>query len=353
MDRVKNSVGIWSFGPSTTRFMPGGYHPEVAEEDIVNKVKRVANGLGDLVDGYEFHYPGEVNEENVDKIKQALGEADIYTVALGLFSSPKYALGTFINPDERLRRESVEIAKKGVELAAAIGAKFIIWPGGEGYNYPFQVLYGEVWDQFITAMAEVVSKANECGVLVLLEHKNSEPAMKIMMRDLGMTMYVINKIREKGVPTDKVKINMDWQHLIMNGEPLAEYAALLARDGLLGHQHGNSGWGSFDDDNMVGASFFMQTLDLAVELRRCQYGRNGERIGFDLFPYTEDQIEAVRRSIYQWEFIDSIAGKIDDEALKEAQAAHDAVAAYELVYRALGLDDRFIQEVQARHKKRG
>jgi xylose isomerase len=138
----------------------------------------------------------------------------------------------------------------------------------------------------------------------------------------------------------------------MNGESLAEYASLLANDGLLGHQHGNSGWGSFDDDNMVGASFFMQTLDLALALRRYGYGSKGERVGFDLFPYTEDQIEAVRRSIYQWEFIDSIAARLDDNALKQAQAAHDAVAAYEVVYRALGLDERFIKEILASRSKK-
>jgi len=145
---------------------------------------------------------------------------------------------------------------------------------------------------------------------------------------------------------------MDWQHLIMNGEPLAEYAALLAKENLLGHQHGNSGWGVFDDDNMVGTSFFMQTLDLAVELRRAGYGRNGERIGFDLFPYTENQIEAVSRSIYHWEFIDSIAAKIDDKALRQAQSTHDAVASYEIVFKALGLDDKFIQAVHASRKRK-
>ena len=32
---------------------------------------------------------------------------------------------------------------------------------------------------------------------------------------------------------------MDWQHLIMNGENLGEYAAMLAAEGLLGHQHAN------------------------------------------------------------------------------------------------------------------
>ena len=129
---------------------------------------------------------------------------------------------------------------------------------------------------------------------------------------------------------------MDWQHLIMNGENLAEYAALLAADGLLGHQHANSGWGTFDDDNMVGATAFMETIELAVELRRASYGDRGERLGFDLYPYTEDQVGAVRRSVLQWQFMDAVAGRIDDGALAQAQRAKDAVRAYELVYAALG-----------------
>jgi len=352
MERVKNSVGIWTFGANATRFMPSGYHPETASEDMPVKVRRVVKELGSLVDGYEFHYPGEVNEENLDKIMAALGQHDLYAIALGLFSNPKYALGSFINPDKDVRKESIEIARRGVSLAAAVGAKFIIWPGGEGYNYPFQVIYGEVWEQFISAIAEIVAQANELGVIVLLEHKNSEPAMRILMRDIGMAMHVIRKVKEKGIPINTLKINMDWQHLIMNGEPLAEYAALLAKEGLLGHQHGNSGWGSFDDDNMVGASFFIETLALAIELRRARYGENGERIGFDLFPYTEDQIQAVKRSIYQWEFIDSIAAKIDDRALEKAQASHDAVASYEVVYKALGLDERFVQDIHTNRKKK-
>ncbi len=350
MQRIKNSVGIWAFGPNATRFMPSGYHPEAAREEMPEKVKRAVEGLGELVDGYEFHYPGEVNEDNLEIIQKELGEADLYCVALGLFSQPRYARGSFINPNKNLRRESIETAKKGVELAAGAGAHFIVWPGGEGYNYPFQIPYGEVWDRFIDAIAEITAHAYELGVTVFLEHKNSEPAMRIIMRDLGMTIFVINKVKEKGIPVDRLKINMDWQHLIMNGEPLAEYAALLAKENLLGHHHGNSGWDNFDDDNMVGASYFMQTLGLAVELKRCGYGQNGERVGFDLFPYTENQVEAVKRSVYQWEFIYSLAEKIDDQALQEAQAAHDAVACYEIVYRALGLDEQFIRDVHARRK---
>ena len=111
---------------------------------------------------------------------------------------------------------------------------------------------------------------------------------------------------------------------------------MLAAEGLLGHQHANSGWGTFDDDNMVGATAFMETLELALELRRANYGANGERLGFDLYPYTEDAVAAVKRSVLQWNFIDSVAAKIDDAALREAQSTKDAVRAYEIVYAALG-----------------
>jgi xylose isomerase len=158
--------------------------------------------------------------------------------------------------------------------------------------------------------------------------------MKIFMRNIGMTLHVIHSLRVQGITN--VKVNMDWQLLIMNGENLAEYAALLAAEDLLGHQHANSGWGTFDDDNMVGATAFMETLELAIELRRANYGANGERLGFDLYPYTEDAVGAVKRSVLQWRFIDGIAARIDDAALRAAQQEKDAVRAYELVYAALG-----------------
>jgi xylose isomerase len=186
----------------------------------------------------------------------------------------------------------------------------------------------------IDGMAQAAEVCAGHGVKLLLEHKNSEPAMKILMRNIGMCLFVVHKLRERG--HDNVQVNMDWQHLLMNGEHLPEYAALLAAEGLLGHQHANSGWGTFDDDNMVGTTAFMETLELALEFRRCGYGSNGERLGFDLYPYTEDQVGAVRRSVEQWRFIDSVAARIDDAALREAQQRKDAVRAYEIVYAALG-----------------
>ena len=333
---MKTSLGIWAFGNMATRFNAGGYKPGLSGVSTVVKVRTAVEGLGGLVDDYEFHYPQELSAANLDEVRGALGGHGIYCVCSGLHLDARFGKGAFCSPDDATRGEALRLTREAIDLAAEVGAQMIIWPGIEGYNYPFQTPYAESWARFLDGVGESAAYAAGKGVTVFLEHKNSEPAMKILMRNIGMTLHVIHTLRAQGV--SNVQVNMDWQHLIMNGENLAEYAALLAAEGLLGHQHANSGWGTFDDDNMVGATAFMETLELAVELRRAGYGIDGDerRLGFDLYPYTEDAVGAVKRSVLQWRFIDTIAAKLDGPELHAAQHAKDAVRAYELVYTALG-----------------
>jgi xylose isomerase len=335
---MRTSLGIWALGPMVTRFVPGGYQPEHAydREPTAEKVARAVAGLDDLMDGYEFHYPQELSEDNLAEVRAALGDHDIACIATGLHLDPRFGKGGMSSPDAGVRREAIEISLRAADFAASVGAALISWPGIEGYNYPFQTDYARSWGDFLDGMGQLAERCRDRGAPLYLEHKNSEPAMKIFMRNIGMTLHVIHTLRRNGL--EGVRVNMDWQHLIMNGENLAEYAGLLNSEGLLGHQHANSGWGTFDDDNMVGATAFMETLELALELRRAGYGQGDDprRLGFDLYPYTEDQVGAVRRSVLQWRFIDAAAGRIDAAALDQAHQDKDAVRAYELVYAALG-----------------
>ena len=331
---MKTSLGIWALGSMVTRFVPGGYKPQRQGETTAARVREAVEGLGDLIDGYEFHYPQELSEDNLDEVRNALDGHDVYCLASGMHLDSRFGRGGLVSPDAATRTEALRQTLDAIDFAGELGSHFIIWPGIEGYNYPFQTPYRESWAWFLEGIGQAAERCRERGIQLFLEHKNSEPAMKILMRNVGMTLHVIHKLRAQGL--DNVKVNMDWQHLLMNGESLGEYAALLAAEGVLGHQHANSGWGTFDDDNMVGALAFMETLELAVELRRAGYGDNGERLGFDLYPYTEDAVAAVRRSVLQWRFIDSAAARIDDAALRAAQNQKDAVAAYELVYATLG-----------------
>ncbi len=333
---MKTSLGIWALGPMVTRFVPGGYQPQHLGETTADKIARAVAGLGDLMDDYEFHYPQELSEENVDDVRAALAGHGIYAIATGTHLNPRYGKGGLSSPDDAVRADALAEGLRAADFAASVGAQLILWPGVEGYNYPFQTPYADTWARFVDGVGEIATRCQERGIRLFLEHKNSEPAMKILMRNIGMTLHVIHKLRERGITS--VQVNMDWQHLLMNGESLGEYAAMLAAEGLLGHQHANSGWGTFDDDNMVGATAFMETLELALELRRARYGENGERLGFDLYPYTEDAVAAVERSVKQWNFIWDVSGRIDDAALREAQSRKDAVRAYELVYAALGAE---------------
>jgi xylose isomerase len=333
---MKTSLGIWAFGSMATRFVPGGYQPQWTSESTAEKVARAVAGLDELIDGYEFHYPNELSADNLDAVRGELGDHDIYCIATGLHLDPMFGKGGLSSPTDATRDEAIKRTTDAIDFAGELGAHFIIWPGIEGYNYPFQTPYKESWARFLDGMGQAAQHAKDRGVTIFLEHKNSEPAMKIFMRNIGMTLHVIHTLRRQGL--DNVQVNMDWQHLIMNGENLAEYAALLAAEGLLGHQHANSGWGTFDDDNMVGATAFMETLELAIELRRAGYGVGDDprRLGLDLYPYTEDAVAAVERSVRHWRFIDGIAAKIDGDELRAAQQEKDAVRAYELVYAALG-----------------
>src|SRR5204863_326448 len=121
------------------------------------------------------------------------------------------------------------------------GSKMIDWAGEEGYNYPCQLPDAEVWSRLVDGIAQTAERLASHGRLLFLEHKNSEPAMKLHMSNVGMTLHVISKLRARGI--DNVKVNMDLPHLIMHGENHGEYDAPLAAERLLGYQHANSDGG--------------------------------------------------------------------------------------------------------------
>ena len=55
---MKTSLGIWALGPMVDALRAGRLPAAVvASESTAAKVRRAVEGLGDLIDGYEFHYP--------------------------------------------------------------------------------------------------------------------------------------------------------------------------------------------------------------------------------------------------------------------------------------------------------
>src|SRR6186997_2744835 len=138
---MRTSLGIWAFGSMVTRFVPGGYQPEWANEDMPTRVRRAVAGLEGLIDDYEFHYPQELNPELLEPVREELGEHGIYCIASGLHLDPRFGRGGLVAADADLRAEARRLTCEAAEFAGSVGAHFIVWPGIEGYNYPFQTPY--------------------------------------------------------------------------------------------------------------------------------------------------------------------------------------------------------------------
>src|SRR6202171_766553 len=102
---LKTRLGIWALGTMITRFVLVGYQPQWTTEPIVDKVKRAVAGLGDLIDDYEFHYPYEINEDNAEAIKGALGGHGTSCVENGLHLDPLFGRGGLCSPDASVRKE--------------------------------------------------------------------------------------------------------------------------------------------------------------------------------------------------------------------------------------------------------
>src|SRR3954452_20704769 len=113
---MRTSLGIWALGPMVTRFVPGGYQPQHADESIPDKVARAVDGLGDLMTGYEFHYPGEIHEYNLDVVRAALAGHDIACIATGLHVVPRFGNDGLTNPDAGLRREALDIVTRAADF---------------------------------------------------------------------------------------------------------------------------------------------------------------------------------------------------------------------------------------------
>ena len=175
---MKTSLGIWALGPMITRFVPGGYQPEHAGETTAERVARAVAGLGDLMDDYEFHYPNELSHENLDEIRVALDGHGVYTICSGLHLDPRFGKGGLTSLDDTVRSDALRLNREAAQLACDVGAHMVIWPGGEGYNYPFQIPYAEVWNRLIDGIADAAETLAAGGRLLFLEHKNSEPAMR-------------------------------------------------------------------------------------------------------------------------------------------------------------------------------
>ncbi len=281
-----------------------------------------AKGLTDV----DLNYPQHLNED-----PKSLGAfikdqgLNVNGMAMRYSTNPEFQLGAFTHPDAKVRREAIELTKRGIDCGRELGTNLMtIWLGQDGFDYSFQANYNKMWDDLITAFQEVAAYAPDCDISI--EYKPNEPRSFSILPDVATTLLAISDIGAKNVG-----VTLDFAHVLYADEIPAYAAAQIARRTKIMGLHLNDGYHKRDDGLMVASVNLRATLELIWQLRK--EGFNGAYY-FDTFPDAsgldpvhecEVNIQTVRKLIAIADQLNSI------DELQQAINQQDAVSSQAIV----------------------
>ena len=309
------ATGIWVFGETPDRFCVSGYKPKVSIEEALNQIAAVS-GLR----GVMMHYPRPVNENNVDSIKKSLEARGLRLAScdVDLFSDPIFARGSLMSEDLALRKKAIDYSKKAMDIAEYLGAGVMnLWPGQDGFDYPFQINYSSQWDLFVDALTEIAQYNPR--VRLSLEYKLREPRTHSTIYSSGTALFLA---QATGCPN--VGVTIDLGHSFNCKESPANVVALLDKFQKLFVLHLNDNYRDWDDDMAVGSVHFWETLEFVYYLNRSNYFG---WLGLDIFPYRENASDACQYSIQNIQYMLEISNRIDIDTLHQIQKKANSLEA--------------------------
>ena len=315
-------AGLWLFGQLMDRYASDAYGPPVTTVEAIERASRV-EGLRVLDINFPFNSPDESVADVAAALERGGLEAQAITPHIYM---RQFGRGSFTNPDPAVRREVVDLCKRGMDVAHRLGARYTkLWPGQDGHDYPFQVDYTRLWDLQLAGVREVVEA--DPSMQVAIEYKLKEPRGHMAFSTAARTLLGIDEIG-----ASNLGIVLDFGHSLFAKETPADVLQLIYRRGRLVSVELNDNLVEWDDDMIVGSVHPIDTLEFLWALRAIGWDRP---ILLDQFPYREDPVEAASLSIRTIEGMERLLDDIDLPSLAAAQERQDAVAAQRLVLEQL------------------
>ena len=314
-------AGLWNFATYVDRYAVDGYgEPRSTIEQI-----ELAAEVGDI-SYVDLNYPftGELTTADVKGALERTGlraigvTPDIYL--------REHQMGAFTNPDPDKRASAMEIMHGAAEAVRALGARYVkIWPGQDGFDYPFQVDYKELNRLAVEGMRELASAHPDLKFVI--EYKPREPRTHMFWSSAARTVLGI-----QAMDVDNVGVLLDFGHALFGGESPAEAAQLLIDHGLLWGMDVNDNYRGWDDDMVVGTVHITEVFEFFHTLRKNGWEGVWQ---LDQFPFREDVVDNARTSIRFLKALHRALDRLDEDALAEAQAGQDPLAAQRVVQDAL------------------
>jgi xylose isomerase len=315
-------AGIWHFATYVDRYATEGYGEPVGLLEQIDK----AGAVGDL-SVVDLNWPFAGFDGTLDDVRAALSRNNLRAVAITPeIYNKDYIKGSITNPDPAVRAKALALLNEAAELAKELGCDYVkMWFGQDGWDYPFQVNYHDVWKLAVDALRELCSAHTE--IKFVIEYKPREPRNKIIFPNAARTLLAI---QQAGVAN--LGVLLDFGHSLYGLETPADAAQLCIDAGKLFAIDVNDNFRGWDDDMVVGSVHLVETFEFFHTLRR----NNWEGVWqLDQFPFREDSVQAAKQAITFLKAIHRALDALDADALAAAQTNHDALAAQKLVQKVL------------------
>ena len=217
---MRFGAGIWLFGQFVDRYATDAYGPPVSTLEAIERA-----GAGRRHRGARHQLsvlrPGHHGRRGPPGARR--GRASARGASRRTSTCASSRGGAFTNPDPAVRRRALELCEEGVDVAARLGAPTVkLWPGQDGFDYPFQADYRELWRLELDGVRTVAEM--DPDVRVAIEYKTKEPRTHISLATAARTLLGIEQLGR-----DDVGIVVDLGHSLFAKETPGRRALARAR----------------------------------------------------------------------------------------------------------------------------
>ena len=286
-------------------FEPG----QIRTEDLLRRAAQI-QGLNSL----SLNFPEHFTPATLRSTRETIEALGLSVDSLNIrYPAETFGDGGFTHPDAAVRQQAINLSCQAMDACAALGGNHVIvWPGFDGFDYPFQDDYQRMFAHTVDGFAQLA--AYDPSMRVGLEYKPWEPRKFSLIGNMGEALLVIQE-----VGADNLGVVLDYCHAQMANEHAPKAAALALRHHKLFGVHLNDGYGRQDDGLMVGTASLITTLELLTLLERGKYPGT---IYFDTFPVREDPVRECEWNIRVTRRLIALAQEIAADA--RIGAGHDA-----------------------------
>ena len=310
MQKVKYAARINSFLKKAPEF------------DTLKSVLKTIGKI-DNVDEVDLNYPDHCTV-GAKELKVMLEDNGLKLngIAFRYYSYDDFKDGAFTNVSSDIRQKAVDETKKAIDVMLELGGSVLtIWPGNDGFRYPFQVDYEKMWEYLVEGIKQVAQYDRNAQISI--EYKPDEPMSNCFINDIGTTLLALEHVDE-----DNTGVTLDYCHVLYAKENPAYAVGLVNKSSKLLGVHLNDGY-SFRDDGMPVASVTLQrTLEFMYHVVKSGYPGT---YYFDTFPENESPVAETELNVYSMQIMFKLLERLSEAEIESIMSERDGVKAHRYI----------------------